>query len=169
MNIKWVIKRVIKSCSWLLLTLWFPAGMVVTAGTASANEPFGMFKDTASLEPDRVLVLLAEVENCSFCKRVKNDFLLPLTLDPKWEPLFQVRRIDLNSQAIVTDFTAQKISQQELSQAFNADFSPTVMFIHPRTGQRIGEDIVGLVTPDFYGFYLQQQITQSYNKITGQL
>ena len=69
MNIKWVIKRVIKSCSWLLLTLWFPAAMVVTVGTASANEPFGMFKDTASLEPDRVLVLLAEVENCSFCSR----------------------------------------------------------------------------------------------------
>jgi thioredoxin-related protein len=128
-----------------------------------------MLQDSRLLQPDRVLVLLAEVENCSFCKRVKDDFLLPLTMDPEWAPLFQVMLIDLNSQQMLTDFSAQRISQQDLAAALSADFSPTLIFLNPRSGERIGEDIVGLVTPDFYGFYLQQQIAQSYDLLTGQL
>lgn len=125
-----------------------------------------MLQDSRLLQPDRVLVLVAEVENCSFCKRVKDNFLLPLTMDPEWEPLFQVVRIDLNSQQMLTDFSAQRISQQDLAEALSADFSPTLIFLNPRSGERIGEDIVGLVTPDFYGFYLQQQIAQSYDLLT---
>jgi thioredoxin-related protein len=145
----------------LLIILWLPIG------NASANDPFSMLKDSSSLSPDRVLILVAEIENCSFCKRVKNNFLLPLTQDKKWEPMFQVRRIDLNSLALVTDFSADTTTQKNLAQALSADFSPTVLFLDPRSGERIGQDIIGLVTPDFYGFYLQQQIAQSYEQLTG--
>jgi hypothetical protein len=63
-------------------------------------------------------------------------------------------------------FSAQKISQQDLAMVLSADFSPTLIFLNPRSGKRIGADIVGLVTPDFYGFYLQQQIKQSYELLT---
>ena len=145
----------------LLIILWLPIG------NASANDPFSMLKDSSSLSPDRVLILVAEIENCSFCKRVKNNFLLPLTQDKKWEPMFQVRRIDLNSLALVTDFSADTTTQKNLALALSADFSPTVLFLDPRSGERIGQDIIGLVTPDFYGFYLQQQIAQSYEQLTG--
>ena len=138
-------------------------------GHANAEDAFPMLQDSRLLQPDRVLVLLAEVENCSFCKRVKDDFLLPLTMDPEWAPLFQVMLIDLNSQQMLTDFSAQRISQQDLAAALSADFSPTLIFLNPRSGKRIGADIVGLVTPDFYGFYLQQQIVQSHELLTGQL
>jgi len=156
------IKRSMEKLSGLLLIiLWLPIG------NASANDPFSMLKDSSSLSPDRVLILVAEIENCSFCKRVKNNFLLPLTQDKKWEPMFQVRRIDLNSLALVTDFSADTTTQKNLAQALSADFSPTVLFLDPRSGERIGQDIIGLVTPDFYGFYLQQQIAQSYEQLTG--
>jgi thioredoxin-related protein len=158
------VGRNIKHLHWLLLLiLWLPASH------ANAEDAFPMLQDSRLLQPDRVLVLLAEVENCSFCKRVKDDFLLPLTMDPEWAPLFQVMLIDLNSQQMLTDFSAQRISQQDLAAALSADFSPTLIFLNPRSGERIGEDIVGLVTPDFYGFYLQQQIAQSYDLLTGQL
>tara|TARA_B110000285_G_scaffold227885_1_gene289917 strand:- start:60 stop:542 length:483 start_codon:yes stop_codon:yes gene_type:complete len=153
-----------KPLHWLVfLMLWVPNGH------ANQDDTFPMFQDSRLLKPNKVLVLLAEVENCSFCKRVKEDFLFPLTMDPNLEPLFQVRRIDLNSQQLLTDFSAQRISQQDLAQVLFADFSPTLIFLNPRSGERIGEDIVGLVTPDFYGFYLQQQIVQSHELLTGQL
>ena len=156
------IKRSMEKLSGLLLIiLWLPIG------NASANDPFSMLKDSSSLSPDRVLILVAEIENCSFCKRVKNNFLLPLTQDKKWEPMFQVRRIDLNSLALVTDFSADTTTQKNLALALSADFSPTVLFLDPRSGERIGQDIIGLVTPDFYGFYLQQEIAQSYEQLTG--
>ena len=78
MNSRWRAKPL----HWLvLLMLWLPAGH------ANAEDTFPMLQDSRLLQPDRVLVLLAEVENCSFCKRVKDDFLFPLTMDPNWEPL----------------------------------------------------------------------------------
>ena len=153
-----------KQYQWLLL---FILGLATSY--TSAKDAFPILKDSRSLQPDRVLVLLAEIEDCSFCEQVKDDFLLPLTLDPKWEPLFQVMRIDLNSPQMLMGFSAQKISQQDLAMVLSADFSPTLIFLNPRSGKRIGADIVGLVTPDFYGFYLQQQIKQSYELLTRQL
>lgn len=109
-----------KPLHWLVfLMLWVPNGH------ANQDDTFPMFQDSRLLKPNKVLVLLAEVENCSFCKRVKEDFLFPLTMDPNLEPLFQVRRIDLNSQQLLTDFSAQRISQQDLAQVLFADFSPT--------------------------------------------
>ena len=160
MNSRWFRKQ----CHWLLFVL-----LGLAAGYTVAEDAFPILKDSRSLQSDRVLVLVAEIEDCSFCEQVKNDFLLPLTLDPKWEPLFQVMRIDLNSPQMLMGFSAQKISQQDLAMALSADFSPTLIFLNPRSGKRIGEDIVGLVTPDFYGFYLQQQIKQSYEHLTRQL
>ena len=160
MNSHWYRKQ----CIWLLFVL-----LGLAAGYTAAEDAFPILKDSRSLQSDRVLVLVAEIEDCSFCEQVKNDFLLPLTLDPKWEPLFQVMRIDLNSPQMLMGFSAQKISQQDLAMVLSADFSPTLIFLNPRSGKRIGADIVGLVTPDFYGFYLQQQIKQSYELLTRQL
>ena len=160
MNSRWYRKQ----CHWLLLFI-----LGLSADLIAADDAFPMLKDSRLLQPDRVLVLLAEIEDCSFCEQVKDDFLLPLTMGPKWEPLFQVMRIDLNSPQMLMGFSAQKISQQDLAMVLSADFSPTLIFLNPRSGKRIGADIVGLVTPDFYGFYLQQQIKQSYELLTRQL
>lgn len=152
---------------WLVgLSGLFIGLMLINAAYAKADDTFPMLTDTDSLPPDRVLILVAEIENCSYCLRVKNEFLLPLTKDPKWEPLFSVRRLDLNSPQIVNNFARQSISQKALGITLGADFSPTLMFLNPVTGQRIGEDIIGLVTPDFYGFYLQQQIVLAYGRLT---
>lgn len=73
-----------------------------------------------------------------------------------------MRRIDINSSETLYNFNGQKTSQKGLAQILRTDFAPTLIFLDPRTGKRIGEDIIGLATPDFYGFYLQQQISQAY-------
>ena len=73
-----------------------------------------------------------------------------------------MRRIDINSSETLYNFNGQKTSQKGLAQILRTDFAPTLIFLDSRTGKRIGEDIIGLATPDFYGFYLQQQISQAY-------
>jgi thioredoxin-related protein len=125
-------------------------------------ESFLMLKNTRDLPQNRVLVLMAEVQDCSFCIRVKEEHLLPLTKNKEWSKQFYVRRIDINSSETIYHFNGQKTSQKTFAQTLNADFAPTLIFLDPRTGKRIGEDIIGLATPDFYGFYLQKQISQAY-------
>jgi thioredoxin-related protein len=149
------------------LLQWLVVLMLLLSNTYAAADAFPVFKHSSQLQQDRVLVLVAEIENCSFCQRVKQNFLQPLTLDPHWDSRFQVARLDLNSYQTVTDFTGKKTSQQAFLETLGANFSPTLMFLDPRTGERIGEDIIGLVTPDFYGFYLQQQIALAYQRLHG--
>jgi thioredoxin-related protein len=145
---------------WLLsLLLLLPSSWVFA-------DAFSILKHPQQLQPDRVLVLVAEIENCSFCDRVKQNFLLPLTLNSQWSSRFQVARVDLNSPQILVDFSGQKLSQQAFAAQLGVDFSPTLMFLNPLSGERIGEDIVGLVTPNFYSFYLQQQIALAYDLLT---
>jgi thioredoxin-related protein len=129
-------------------------------------DTFVVFERPQQLHPDRVLVLVAEIENCSFCERVKQDFLLPLSLNKQWSSRFQVARIDLDSPQKLVDFVGQTTSQKAFAASLGADFSPTLMFLNPLSGARVGEDIVGLVTPDFYGFYLQQQIARAHEQLS---
>ena len=136
--------------------------LMLFAGVANVYaESFLMLKNTRDLPQNRVLVLMAEVQDCSFCIRVKEEHLLPLTKNKEWSKQFYVRRIDINSSETIHHFNGQKTSQKTFAQTLNADFAPTLIFLDPRTGKRIGEDIIGLATPDFYGFYLQQ-ISQAY-------
>ena len=128
-------------------------------------DAFSMFERPQQLHPDRVLVLVAEIENCSFCERVKQDFLLPLSRNKPWSLRFQVARIDLDSLQTMIDFAGQATSKKAFAASLGADFSPTLMFLNPLSGARVGEDIVGLVTPDFYGFYLQQQIARAHERL----
>ena len=145
-----------KRLSLLLVLMLFGSAANVYA------DRFLMLKDTKKLPQHRVLVLMAEVESCSFCTRVKEEYLLPLTRNDEWSKQFYVRRIDINSSQTLYNFSAQKTSQKALAQVLRADFAPTLIFLDPLTGKRIGEDIIGLATPDFYGFYLQRQISQAY-------
>jgi len=125
-------------------------------------ESFLMLKNARDLPQNGVLVLMAEVQDCSFCIRVKEEHSLPLTKNKEWSKQFYVRRIDINSSETLYNFNGQKTSQKGLAQILRTDFAPTLIFLDSRTGKRIGEDIIGLATPDFYGFYLQQQISQAY-------
>ena len=145
-----------KRLSLLLVLMLFGGATNVYA------ESFLMLKDMRKLPQHRVLVLMAEVESCSFCTRVKEEYLLPLTRNDEWSKQFYVRRIDINSSQTLYNFSARKTSQKALAQVLRADFAPTLIFLDPHTGKRIGEDIIGLATPDFYGFYLQRQISQTY-------
>ena len=144
----------------------------VGAGQGSDQEQsksLAMFVDKSILNSDKVLVMVAEIEGCSYCDRVKQEFLIPLSLDPTWASRFQVARLDMNSADDVADFSGQIITQAQLADQLGSTFSPTLMFLHPVTGVRLSEDIIGLTTPEFYGYYLQNNIAQAYEKLTGSL
>jgi len=144
-----------------VLSLW----LLLSISSVWADA-FAMFERPQQLHPDRVLVLVAEIENCGFCERVKENFLLPLSRNSQWSSRFQVARVDLDSLQEMVDFEGQTTSQKAFAASLGADFSPTLMFLNPLSGTRVGEDIVGLVTPDFYGFYLQQQIARAHQRLS---
>jgi len=51
----------------------------------------------------------------------------------------------------------KKISNRDLIQRYQVDVTPTIIFLGP-DGREVASSIVGFLTVDFYGAYLDQSI-----------
>lgn len=137
-------------------------GLLLLANAVRADHYAPMtFVDAAKLPQDKVLVLIAEISNCPFCSKIKEQFLGPLSLAPDFGPYITIASINLESSEKLIDFDGQEVTQDKWAQQMGVDFSPTVLVLDAKTGQRLAEDLVGLATPDFYGFYLEQNINKA--------
>jgi len=137
-------------------------GLLLLANAVSADHYTPeTFEDATKLPQDKVLVLITEISNCPYCSQIKEQFLGPLSLAPKFGPYITIASINLESSEKLIGFDGKAITQDQWAQKMGVDFSPTVLVLDPKTGKRLADDLVGLVTPDFYGFYLEQNINRA--------
>ena len=134
-------------------------GLLLLANLARADHYTPeTFADATKLPQDKVLVLITEISNCPFCSKIKEQFLGPLSLAPEFGPYITIVTINLESSEKLIGFDGKPVTQDKWAQQMGVDFSPTVLVLDPKTGKRLADDLVGLATPDFYGFYLEQNI-----------
>lgn len=136
-------------------------GLLLLANVVKADHYTPMtFEDASKLQQDKVLVLITEISNCPFCAKIKELFLGPLSLAPEFGPYISIASINLESSEKLVGFDGKVVTQDKWAQQMGVDFSPTVLVLNPKTGKRLADDLVGLATPDFYGFYLEQNINK---------
>jgi thioredoxin-related protein len=136
------------------------AGLMLITGLAQADTEYHPqnLDDASQLPTDKPVVMITEISNCPYCERIKREFLGPLSVSTDFGPNITIVSINLESRASMLDFSGNKTTQDDWAMNMKVDFSPTVLVLHPVTGERLAEDIVGLATPDFYGFYLERNI-----------
>lgn len=115
----------------------------------------------AQQSPGEVVVLMVSQQNCSYCVRVKEQFLIPLQNSRNAPP---IRILSLSQLQTVIDFDGTERDAKEIAKRYGARFTPTLLFVDAQ-GNSLHEPIVGLNTPDFYGYYLDQAIEQSRNAL----
>jgi hypothetical protein len=99
------------------------------------------------------LVVMASLDGCPFCRRVRDSHLAPL-LAEAGQPVVQV---DMGSAAAVTGFDGQPGTHDQLLRAWKVTVAPSVLFFG-RGGREVAERLVGASIPDFYGAYLEQRL-----------
>ena len=139
----------------LVAVLFMFAGLV--QAEMEAYEP-PVLDDATILPASKPVVMITTISNCPFCVRIKNEFLGPISKSEEFGAHVSIVTIDLESRASMIDFNGNKTTHDAWADMMKVDFSPTVLVLHPLTGERLAEDLVGLNTPDFYGFYLEQNI-----------
>jgi len=138
---------------------WLSLILVLSVSLVRAEEYSPMTLGDATLLPkDKAVVLITEISNCPFCSKIKQEFLGPISKAPEFGPYISVVSLNLESQAMLTDFNGEVLSQDQWASKMGVDFSPTILIIDPNSGRRLADDLVGFTTPDFYGFYLEQNI-----------
>ncbi len=111
------------------------------------------------------LILFFSLPDCTYCKVVRQNYLLPLlrNRDVKQRPL--IREVDITSMQDVKNFNRTLTTQREVAQRFNVQVAPTVLFMDSNgnllTTAIIGGDIAGL-----YGGYLDNAFAESAEKLS---
>lgn len=111
-----------------------------------------------------VVLVLFESEHCSYCQRVLKEFLIPMSRNPEYQAKLVMRKVDHAGYAPLKDFNGIHTEQADFSSHHHVRMVPTVMLFDTQ-GNRLAPPLVGLSTPDYYGYYLDQAIDTALSKV----
>jgi thioredoxin-related protein len=112
-----------------------------------------------STQSQRVVVVLVSQPDCSFCEYVKSVHIEPMLRKGTLANIAVVRELDLAGISF-TDFSGDSINPGQFARRYNAEFSPSLLFLSAN-GEQLHEPIIGVVSRDYYGYYLDKAIEKS--------
>lgn len=110
------------------------------------------------------ILLMVAADHCPYCGIVEEDFLKPMIISGDYEEKVLIRKLDLDTQGSVVDFAGETIDSSELASRYDIDVTPTVLFLDGN-GRQLAKRMVGLSTPDYYGYYLDEAIDKALGKL----
>lgn len=111
-----------------------------------------------------VLLVMFSRPNCTYCRTVLNDFLVPMSGNAEYQAKVLMRKIDNSSPTRVRDFDGSLVKAGEFARRHGVTLVPTVM-IFSADGTPLSKPLVGLTTVDYYGYYLDQIIDEGVARV----
>ena len=108
------------------------------------------------------IVVMVDQADCPYCDRVESEFFAAIFAGGEFENAAIFGKISLDDGESIATRDRGLISTQEFLEPFLADFTPTILFLDSQANQLV-EKMVGLSTPDYYGYYLEQAIRQAHS------
>lgn len=151
---------------------WLTAILACAAFGAWAGEGVpsvrNLHKEAASARAMHGAILLVLVaKGCVYCQHVLDDFLIPMSRNPNYRSRLVMRRLEISDSARITDFNGRPVPAKTIVGRYGRQIVPTVVLLDSQ-GRLLGEPLVGLTTPDYYGLYLDQAIDAAVAKVRGQ-
>ncbi len=112
------------------------------------------------------ILLVVTREECGFCATLKREVLGPMMLAGDHPGRVLIRELNLDSREPVVDFAGLPASCWSIASAYEALFSPTVLLVGP-DGSELVERMIGLSTPEMYGWYLDRAIDAATRALPG--
>ncbi|MEJ2610852.1 MAG: thioredoxin fold domain-containing protein [Candidatus Thiodiazotropha sp.] len=109
------------------------------------------------------ILLMVSQKHCAYCKKLKQEVLHPMQLDPDFQQQVILRELLIDAGEVVIDFKGQAIDAAEFAHRYGVFVTPTLLFLDSN-GEEAAERIVGINTLDYLSFYIQQAITTAKEK-----
>ena len=140
----------------------------LAAATGWALEPArDLAADGAESARRGVPVLLVMTRaDCEYCAALKREVLEPLRLSGDAPRRVLIREVDVDSPVPIKGFDGSEASGGSLADGYDALFTPTVLLVGP-DGQELTDRILGLNTPEMYGWYLDRAIERATESLDG--
>ncbi|WP_296638894.1 thioredoxin family protein [Thiobacillus sp. 65-1402] len=152
---------------WALILAW---GMTLsgTAGAADGLVHAKNFQADARIAAKRGVPILVVFTSpvCSYCERVKREYLIPMHKDPAYRNRVIIREVTIGTTTPLTGFDGVPTSEGAFAAANKIFLVPTVKVFDTK-GADASEAIVGLLSPDYYFGYLEAAIDEGIRKVRG--
>lgn len=109
------------------------------------------------------MLILYSQAGCTWCEEARR-YIVPMAIDPTTRGKAVFRQINIDSDAQLIDFNGEDSTHRAFAQTRKISLTPTVV-LHGPDGQAMGEAIIGMRLPDFYGQYLMNAIESARIKI----
>jgi thioredoxin-related protein len=121
--------------------------------------------DAARSRARRVPILLMfDRHDCPYCERALREHLVPMSLEPPWRDDALFRQVEVDKATPVVGFDGAPTTHRALAARYGATLTPTVAVVDG-DGALLAEPVVGLLTADFYGAYLENALKQGLAKL----
>ena len=138
---------------------------VAHAAPPALPEVANLAADCALAKERRVpMLLFFNRVGCPYCERALREFLRPMANDPANAPRVLFRQVETNKPVKMVDFKGDATTHRKFAAQYKIKLTPTIWFVDG-DGNGLAEPIVGLTTPDYYGYYLDKAIEESLAKI----
>ncbi|WP_293267574.1 thioredoxin fold domain-containing protein [Neptunomonas sp.] len=131
---------------------------VTQAGELPAANNF--LEDAKTQGKYQVSIVMISQRDCSYCELIHNDFLDPMYKGGHYAKKVLFREVMIDSNRVITDANGQDISPKRFARRYSANLTPTLLFLD-RKGKTLVPNMVGVNTPEFYGYYLDQSIDKA--------
>lgn len=147
----------------ILACLWLPAAQAVERGKLPIASDLRVEAKIAREKQIPILILFS-APDCDYCRRVREEFLIPTTYNAAYDDKVIMLEVENSSPARLIDFDGRATTHAEFAAKYRAGFAPTVKFIDAK-GREVAEPIIGLVTVDYYGGFMDRGIDKAIAKI----
>jgi thioredoxin-related protein len=109
------------------------------------------------------ILLFFDRDECPYCEQALREYLVPLSRE-EWQGRALFRQVGIDRRDPVVDFAGTRTTHAALAARYGVFLSPTVIVVDG-DGRPIGEPIVGLLTVDFYGAYIDGALETARRKL----
>lgn len=106
------------------------------------------------------IIVMIDQEDCPFCRRVEGEFFAAIFAGGEFDDKALFGKMSINAGDSVVDQNGKSVMVESFLADLNTNFTPTILFLDADKTE-LTKKMVGLSTPDFYGFYLERAIKRS--------
>ena len=112
------------------------------------------------------ILILFSSAGCHYCAQVRDEFLIPTTRNADYDNKVIMVEIEAGSSIPLIDFNGKPTTYSEFASRYQISMTPTVKLLDDR-GREVAIPLVGIVSRDYYGGFLDQAIDAGLAKIRG--
>ncbi|MCE7876824.1 MAG: hypothetical protein DYH14_05735 [Betaproteobacteria bacterium PRO3] len=116
--------------------------------------------DGATARARRIpILILFDRDDCPYCERALREHLVPMSREAPWRDDALFRQVEVDRDDPVVGFDGRPTTHRAIASRFDAKFTPTIVVVGS-DGKALADPVVGLLTADFYGAYLDAALKQ---------